>query len=626
MAEVRKVGCDIGITASVERYEIVDSATTPGPAASAVSRGLDVLKARVSLVKGGQHVEYQLRVTHEDGKIWLLRKRFNEVSALHDILKKRLTCVPEIPAKSVVRQFSPEYLEARKLALGHYLREICKRRDVMNCPEAQEFFALAENVPNFRQNGGLEPMQVAEVRESTFGITAFDFDPVQGLLLLGARESSWASRLDTKITNIKLPWEPAAPNLPTSQMSLWRQVGADLRFEMQFACRYVASVSCVVLSVGREGGVCLCGLGDGTVGCTPVKGETGVNVRGSTLPLLRHTAGVVALATDEGEQWLISASKDKAIMVYDTKRQMILCEVQTPAPTSTMTYCSVQRRLMTGLTNGQIVLWDTSILPIQQLVSIPEASAGPLDNVPISAMDYDTSNSTLFSAARDGFTLWTVKSSSAGSWGRKVGQIVAPGSSPTAVAWAASSREILAGFASGAVVVFDVDKGEPTFALQAHKEEVTTLLWLDAPRRLITGSKDKTVKMWDFPSLRRAKLEDQQSFEDVAAGGPTVSVAPHLGQTARGRSGSGSATSFSAGAAIPGFRGDPLSGASSDSRGVFEPTARPPTSSERSAATAAAPAAPPFPVPASSGPRVLGAPAGSMVKGDSDDDLAGWDR
>ena len=54
-----------------------------------------------------------------------------------------------------------------------------------------------------------------------------------------------------------------------------------------------------------------------------------------------------------------------------------------------------------------------------------------------------------------------------------------------------SSREILAGFDSGAVVVFDMDRdqGEPSYAIQAHQDGVTAMKWLDAPRRLLTTSK-----------------------------------------------------------------------------------------------------------------------------------------
>jgi len=502
MSEVQKLGRDVQLRVSVERYDIVESSASSG----------SFLKTRMSIVKSGQHVEFTFRVQHEAHQ-WQIRKRFSEVADLHDILKRRLPSVPKMPEKSTVRQFSVEYLEQRKTALQVYIQELVRRRDAVNCREVQVFFGMPDNVPTFRQPSGCEPVQSAEVQEAVFGITSFVYEPMQGLLLLGASDCSWTSRMDTKITNIKLPWEPAAPNLPTSQMSLWRQSPADLRFDMQFTCRFTHTISCVVLCPNKERGFALCGLSNGTVGYHSIRGEPGVSNLGSTLPLLRHAAAVVALASDDAEGWVISASKDNAVMIYDTRRQMIVSEVQTPAPTSTMFYSKEQKRLFCGLTNGRVIVWNTSTLPIQQLSSIPDASDGMMpSNARISALDYDISSGTLFTGSKEGFRLYQVKNSPQGCWARFVGQIPPAANTPTAVCWASSSREILAGLSTGSVVVFDIDSGEATFAFQAHQEEVSSMLWLDAPRRLLTASKDKTLKIWDFPSLTRVPLEEQSAF------------------------------------------------------------------------------------------------------------------
>jgi len=635
-AEVQKLGRDVQLSAVVERYDVVEG----GSSDSTIGQGLAVLKARISVVGSGQHVEYTVRVLHE-GKEWSVKRRFNEVVSLHEVLKKRLHSLPEPPGKSMVRQFSVEYLEARKAGLNAYLGELCRRRDVLNCKETQIFFGLPEHAAGFRYPGAAEPVQVAEVHEAAFGITDADYDPMQGLLLLGSSDCSWTSRIDTKITNIKLPWEPAAPNLPTSQMSLWRQSPSELRFDMQFTCRYTAAISCVRLAILRDKELCLCGLNDGTVGCHPLKGSTGVSTAGSALPLLRHTAAVKALAIDEGEQWIISASKDNALMVYDARRQMILCEAQTPAATSVLYYCQAQKRLFTGLQNGTVIFWDLTVLPMRQMGVVPDGpEAAPASK--ISAIDYNSATSTLFTASKEGLALWAIKASSTGCWGRRVGAVSTVASQPNGLAWANSSREIIAGLASGAVAVYDVDQGDASYAIQAHRDEVTTIIWLDAPRRLLTASKDKTLKIWDFPSLRRTPLED------AALLSPTVSMAPHM--MPRG----GQQEALNSGGLGGGIGGDPLLGRGSDAArlgGSFDPLARGRTSSATSepresaaaravAAYAAADATsgpvPPPPasrtVPAAAGPvpaytqaQQPPPPSGALAGDDSEDDLKGWD-
>eukprot|EP00435_Cladocopium_sp_Y103_P021341 s3624_g5.t1 len=161
-----------------------------------------------------------------------------------------------------------------------------------------------------------------------------------------------------------------------------------------------------------------------------------------------------------------------------------------------------QRKLFASLKSGVVVVYDTSILPMQRVASIPDS--GITNPNPITAMDYDAGTGTLFTGSKDGIILWTVKMGDMGGWGRRVAQIASM-EAPTSLAWAQSSREIIAGFDNGAVVVFDMDRnqGEPSYAIQAHADGVTAVKWLDAPRRLLTASKDKTLKIWDFPSMQR---------------------------------------------------------------------------------------------------------------------------
>jgi len=608
-SDCQKVGRDFTLLVAVERYDIAEGEGTRDT--SAVSAAVTALKARISLASTGQHVQWTIRVKY-GREAWSLSKRFSQVAALHEVLKPRLPRLPELPSKSAVRQFSVEYLEGRKAALNAYFLELSKRRDVLNCVEAQRFFGLPDHVEAFRLPHASEPVQIAEVQESTFSVTSFAYDAAQGVLVLGASDRSWTSRMDTKITNIKLPWEPAAPNLPSSQMSIWRQTPADLRFEMQATCRYPHSISCVTVMLPGSGkGLCFCGLGDGTVGTHPLEGEVGIHNSGATLPLLKHTAGVAALAVDEAEHWIISASKDCGLVVYSLKRQMLLCSVQTPAPPTAMRYESASKRLFCALQNGRVAVWDTTILPIKQVAAIPDGVLDPASSAPLAALDFDASTGTLFTASSAGVSLWAVKSSATGAWGRKAGHIAGICERPTAILWAESSRELLVGFGSGAVVIYDIESGISSYAIQAHQEAITGMMWLDAPRRLLTSSVDKSLKLWDFPSLMRTPLEGQPGFATQTAGPPpNVSISTAF----RDRRPVGAAAAAFAGAfAAAPAPAQPAGVAIRAAGGAGGYPAAP--AAARPEAPAAAAAA-----------RAAGAkPSAAIRKEDSDDDLAGWD-
>mmetsp|Transcript_29306 Transcript_29306/g.93488 ORF Transcript_29306/g.93488 Transcript_29306/m.93488 type:complete len:196 (-) Transcript_29306:130-717(-) len=165
MAELR-------LRATVERYDIIEAT---GGDDSTIGRSWDVIRARLSLVHAGQHVDYTIRVFHE-GKTWTLKKRFNELSAMHDVIKKRFTTVPELPSKSVVRQFSPDYLEARKVGITAYLQELCKRPDVLSCPEVQQFFSIPGT--SFRGHRTSDPHAAMEAQIGS----ACSADPAAGPL------------------------------------------------------------------------------------------------------------------------------------------------------------------------------------------------------------------------------------------------------------------------------------------------------------------------------------------------------------------------------------------------------------------------------------------------------------
>lgn len=579
--EIFQIGRDLTLEVTVLKYEVVDTA----PAATGLAAGIEALKARVSLAKSGQHVEYVLQVRMNGSSPWSLRRRFQQISTMHQSLRRRVASLPELPAKSVVRQFSPEYLESRKNAIAAYLKELAARRDILNCLEAQDFFGMSERDPGLRTRSLREPFHAAEVQECNFGINSFVHDATRGLLLLGASDCNWVSRMDTKLTNIKLPWEPNAPDLPSSQMTLWKE-STPGSFQILFSCRFGPAISCVAMTKGEDS-LCLCGLSDGAVGFQKLSAPPGAS-RGTTLPLLKHTAGVSALAVDEGDQWLFTASKDNSLKVYDLAKQYMLSETCSPTPSTVILFEEAHRRLFTGLQGGVVVVWDTTSLPLKLLCSIPDGSQS-LSRV--HALDYEASTGTLFSASKDALRIWCVKAASSGAWGRSKGTI--PVMNPcTAVTWLGSSHELIAGFATGACVAFVLDgQGGPSYAWQAHEDEITALHWDEAQRRLFSASKDKRLRIWHFPAPGR---ELNLLATAVISSAPHLTAPRNAAQSSQMRrpSGSGSFSAVPHGAA-PGAGG---------------------------AGSYAAGAVPPATVSGYSEQR--GPPPGE----DSDDDLTGWDR
>mmetsp|Transcript_23422 Transcript_23422/g.54528 ORF Transcript_23422/g.54528 Transcript_23422/m.54528 type:complete len:594 (-) Transcript_23422:167-1948(-) len=590
--EPRKVGRDVEIVATVERYDVVDSNSNTNSAL------MGAMKARLTLSSTGQHVVFTINVECL-GQQWQIYKRFSEVASLHETLAKKLPSMPELPAKSTVRHFSPEYCESRKTLLSAYLNDLVSRRDVCNCKETWHFFGLGQQQGQLKQEflhagpaPAVEPVQVAEVHDNYYGIVDFVFSqgkskseqeevpaqqqPDSSFLVMGASDNSWAARVDNKVTK-KLDGTPA----PISQMTVWKQAETPgMRFEVQAVCCYSTRISCVALlrsstGNGEAGGWALCGLSDGTVGWHDLRAPgSQYPKKGSHVPSLRHSAGIVAMAVNAADKWIMTASRDNALKVYDLAKEAPLCEVATPEPVASMFFSEKAKRLFTGLQNGKICVWDASTYPITQLCII---AAHP--DVKIAALDFDELSNTLYAGSKEGVSSWEITHWGNSAFGRTIGQTQPVATTPSAMAWMSSSREVAAGFQNGTVAVLDLDVGKASFVFEAHSQEVTQVCWLDSSRQLLTSSTDKTLKIWDFPSL--VSTADFLEGEGKAAAPVTsviVSTAPET-----------SPTSKRASVATP-----------AATRGQMDAAAKPKV--------------------------VVGAAPDAVFEGDSDDDLAGWDR
>eukprot|EP00931_Biecheleriopsis_adriatica_P012411 TRINITY_DN11354_c0_g3_i1.p1 TRINITY_DN11354_c0_g3~~TRINITY_DN11354_c0_g3_i1.p1 ORF type:complete len:247 (-),score=36.34 TRINITY_DN11354_c0_g3_i1:142-807(-) len=135
--------------AEIDRVDVVEEEVDRD---DPLAKGLSMLKARISLLGTGTHVVYNVRIL-QDGNYRSVPKRFSEFATLHDFLKARfgLALPMELPTKTPIRYFSQDKVEDRKHALNAYLKELCRRGDILELPEVQRFF---QGPAPGRQQGG----------------------------------------------------------------------------------------------------------------------------------------------------------------------------------------------------------------------------------------------------------------------------------------------------------------------------------------------------------------------------------------------------------------------------------------------------------------------------------------
>ena len=78
----------------------------------------------------------------------------------------------------------------------------------------------------------------------------------------------------------------------------------------------------------------------------------------------------------------------------------------------------------------------------------------------------------------------------------------------TAIAWDATHDCLACGTNSGRIHLWNAEQGQLLHAVEAHSAEVTTLNWRPGGNRLVSGSDDATVKIWDALGNELLTLND----------------------------------------------------------------------------------------------------------------------
>jgi hypothetical protein len=137
-------------------------------------------------------------------KKWTLSKRYSEFQNLHKNLSKLIPNVPSIPGKSIFKITSADALTKRKNHLESFLHQCVNRKDIMASDYIKDFLELDRHSPNLTFNS---PEKKYELTELPLGIRDFFYFNEENIMFAVCSDMNIASRVDSYITNVNLPWE-----------------------------------------------------------------------------------------------------------------------------------------------------------------------------------------------------------------------------------------------------------------------------------------------------------------------------------------------------------------------------------------------------------------------------------
>jgi len=85
---------------------------------------------------------------------------------------------------------------------------LCKRTDIFNDGHLKGFLEIDANAQELTVN---QPKLIFDMAAFVLGVRDFHYEPSRGILLVIISEMSVATRMDSYLTNMKMPREKKAP-------------------------------------------------------------------------------------------------------------------------------------------------------------------------------------------------------------------------------------------------------------------------------------------------------------------------------------------------------------------------------------------------------------------------------
>lgn len=229
-----------------------------------------------------------------------------------------------------------------------------------------------------------------------------------------------------------------------------------------------------------------------------------------------HSRSVNGFAFHPNEKWLISASQDETIRVWDLETQKQLQEVTlVEGSVATFGLSSSGRRIVAGYTKDRVRTWKLEKSAFLAALSGHGQS--------VNALAFTRDNQFLLSASADKTVrIWNVAAKAqVRSYPTDSHQVQVAEFSP-------DDKQFATGGADGAVQIWATATGKVARRLRGHSGKVNGVSFHPTERILVSGGSDKTFVLWNVDTGRPVKRvrahEDQVTFVDFSPDGKTFAT------------------------------------------------------------------------------------------------------
>ncbi|KAL4468934.1 hypothetical protein ABPG72_009754 [Tetrahymena utriculariae] len=451
--------------------------------------------------KQNDKVYYTLEMELKDRRVkWRIEKRFSDFETLHLDLSKTTIELPYLPPKSLFK-LQQQDLQKRKSDLQKYLKSLVVRPDILQNEIFQEFLELNKygTVPkqvSYRQLGSVSGFSM-KVRD-------IHYEESQGIIFVLIGDNDLKTKVGGFLSSLLGTNKKGDPCGRLICLRAKNQYTFD--FNKLWHIDFYSHPQCMHFDPKLT--MVAVGLYNGDIEIFRVKVEKNYQSYEDYCIIKRHTSAITAVHLDFQAATVYSISKDKAFLVTNIANNdshYRIDEKILTHPLTALCVDSVNERVFIGDSIGSIYVYPT-VEPIQIITSVFLEYENQINAIHITKQK----NYILFGHATGLIRVFELKKKGSDRVLNPISAITGPDNLHS-LSFSLKDKEIYCN-CSHSLLIIDSAHNLPIISINAHKDLITKIQYVEERNIFITASKDFTVKFW---KLRGSKDDKESEFEQL---------------------------------------------------------------------------------------------------------------
>ena len=433
-------------------------------------------------------------------KSWIIMKDTSDFNILYNKLSITFFDIPSLPEKQLLAQFDAESVNKKKSIYQQFLASCINRKYIYSSSEFKNFLELQKNSPDLCGNTPIMKGGIEFLPESITDFKYIEDDNIK-IIILTTAEMGVNIKTEEEFLNFKnrLPNENEEfinANMIQGMTMIFEILNNEGAYEFKLVwqrkfktpntCIYFDKITKTIF-IGRE---------DGFVSVYKPLEKSHFTELDLVIELKNHFSRITDIWYDVNRAKMYTVSNDRRLVSCNINYNSKMTEINRSVHNYTKLCSDLKNNRLYAATDGGIIeLYSLENYPPEKKCRVRISGLGY-----ISDFYFNKNNSRLFTCDRSGKVsiiemadIGKEKSSSEISqFGFK--------NCLNVIEYDDIKHEIITGDIMGKVIIWNLKKGDPIISWVAHENMPITRIYYDKLNSIvITGAKDKSIKIWKIP-------------------------------------------------------------------------------------------------------------------------------